>query len=109
MSDAKRIEHLFKHSLPFFNALGDPVRQKLMIMMMNGEHLSVKQLTAGTQLSRPTISHHLKVLKNAHLIIERKVGREIYYQPQPGDYFYTVKDLMDTIDKAIKEHTGDAK
>jgi ArsR family transcriptional regulator len=103
MSGHDKFAQLFTDSLPFFNALGDPVRQKLMLMMSQGEVLSVKQLTAGTELSRPTISHHLKVLKNAQLIVEHKVGREVYYRPQPGDYFKTVKQLVDMIDYAIKD------
>lgn len=78
-----------------------------MLMMLKGSKLSVKQLTAGTNLSRPTISHHLKILKKAHLITEHKVGREIYYQPQPGNYFVIVKELMDMIDSALKAKEGE--
>ena len=109
MIDTSEFERLFKESLPFFNALGDPVRQNLMLKMSKGDRLSVKELTVGTQLSRPAISHHLKVLKQAQLIVEHKVGREIYYQPQPGDYFNVVKELMDMIDEAMKQKDKETK
>ncbi|MEO5949958.1 MAG: metalloregulator ArsR/SmtB family transcription factor [Candidatus Saccharimonadales bacterium] len=109
MSESKKFQELFTKSLPFFNALGHPVRQKLMLMMTTGAQLSVKELTAGTKLSRPTVSHHLKILKNAHLIVEHKKGRETYYHPQPGEHFHTVKELIDTIDKAIKHNEGTTK
>lgn len=98
-----RIKVLFDKSQPFFNALGDPVRQDLLRFMMSGELLSVKELAAHTSLSRPTISHHLKVLKEANIITEHKKGREIFYRPQPGEYFYTVKELMDTIHEILQK------
>lgn len=101
----KRIEDtrvLFQKSQLFFAALGDPVRQELLISMMGPEWLSVKGLTSRTKLSRPTISHHLKVLKEANIIIEHKVGREIFYQPQPGENYAAVKELMNIIDQTIK-------
>lgn len=106
MQDVEKIRSLFTASRPFFTALCDPVRQDLMLDMMCGEWLSVKELTSRSKLSRPAISHHLKVLKDAHIIIEHKEGRQTFYRPQPGEYFYVVKELIDTIDTVInKEDT----
>lgn len=102
--NSKKLETLLHKSLPLFNALGDPVRQRLLLLLCKGERLSVNELTAGSNLSRPTISHHLKVLKNAQLIVEHKVGREVYYHPQPGEYYASVKELMDMIDDTIKRN-----
>ena len=65
--------------------------------MMDGEPKSVIELTAKTNLSRPTISHHLKVLKSAKILVEEKQGRKTYYSPQLGEYFYSVKELIDTV------------
>lgn len=101
----KRIDHvtsLFQRSRPFFSALGDPVRQTLLLTMLQGELLSVKELTQRTNLSRPTVSHHLKILKQAGIIVEQKKGRQIFYCPQPGEYFYIAKELLETIDKELK-------
>lgn len=97
------IRRLFKRNQAFFIALGDPIRQELLLSMMYGELLSVKELASRTSISRPTVSHHLKVLKNANIIAEHKKGRQIFYRPQPGEYFDVVKELIDTIDKAIKK------
>lgn len=98
MSDAKKMQRLFTKSLPLFNALGDPIRQQLLLLMMEGQRKSVAELTSYTSLSRPTISHHLKVLKEAHIVAETKEGRKIYYYPQMGKYFKPLKELVHTVD-----------
>ena len=103
MSDTKKVAKLFEQSLPFLTALGNSDRQRLLMLMIDGSRKSVAELTAHTDLSRPTISHHLKVLKDANMIVEHKEGRKIYYQPQAGEYFYTVKQLVDMIDELIKK------
>lgn len=103
MNDDDRARMLFQKSQLFFAALGDPVRQELLLNMMGSEMLSVKELTSKTNLSRPTISHHLKVLKQADIIVEHKEGREMFYRPQPGDNYQAVKELMKIIDRHIKE------
>lgn len=97
MSDSKKIRELFEQSLPLFTALGDPHRQQLIMLMIEGERKSVAELAAKTNLSRPTVSHHLKVLKNAHILNEEKVGTKTYYSPQMGEYFKPVKELVDIV------------
>jgi hypothetical protein len=49
MSDLERIRHLFKESLPLYNALGDPARQHLLLLMMEGQRISVAELAAITE------------------------------------------------------------
>ena len=41
------------------------------------------ELTAGFRVSRPAISRHLRVLRNAHLVREKKEGRQRIYQLEP--------------------------
>lgn len=108
MHDGTHLSKLFKQSLPFFTALGDEVRQQLLLLMMDGVSRSVSELTAQTLLSRPAVSHHLKILKQAGIIVEQKKGRHIYYRPQPGQYFETVKLLITEIDNAIKHGKASA-
>ena len=97
MQDAGRMRELFEESLPLFNALGDPIRQQLIMLMMEGERKSVAESAATMELPRPTVSHHLKVLKDAHILGEQKVGTKIYYCPQMGEYFRPVKELVDMV------------
>ena len=111
MHDAKKMRELFKESLPLFSALGDPIRQQLIMLMMEGERKSVAELAATMELPHPTVSHHLKVLKEAHILTEQKVGTKIYYCPQLGEYFRPVKELVDMVssievNKARVAHTS---
>lgn len=108
MSDAKKMQRLFKQSLPLFNALGHPIRQQLMLLMMEGRRKSVAELTAHTALSRPTVSHHLKILWDAHILAKTKEGRKTYYYPQMGDYFDPIKELVETV-VAITNQKGKTK
>jgi DNA-binding transcriptional ArsR family regulator len=102
MDKLEQIRELFKESQDFFNALGDPIRQELLLSMMGPEFLSVKELANRTKLTRPTISHHLKIMKNANIISEVKKGRQTFYRPQAGEKFYIVKELIKTIDTVIE-------
>lgn len=103
MSKEERICVLFEKSRAVLNALGDSVRQDLLLGMMGTEALSVQQLADRTSLSRPTISHHLRVLREAGIIVEYKKGRQIFYRIQRGEYFDTVKELILTLDTVIEE------
>jgi DNA-binding transcriptional ArsR family regulator len=103
MDNPNKLMDLFKKSLPFLSAIGDPTRQQLIVLISSSERLSVKELTAHTDLSRPTISHHLKVLMDAQIVVANKVGREIYYTLQPGEYFYVVEELVREVNKAVNK------
>lgn len=103
MNDLERVKKLLSQNLPLFNALGDATRQRLLALMMGNHPLSVKELAAAMHMSRPTISHHLMVLRAAKVVVEHKEGRRIYYKPQLGEYYHTVKELIDLIDTITKE------
>lgn len=96
MNQREKIRYLFAQNLPLFSALGDPVRQQLILFMLDGSRQSVAELASQTELSRPTISHHLKILKDAHLITSQKVGTKVYYSPQTGRQYELLRELADT-------------
>ncbi|WP_133916523.1 ArsR/SmtB family transcription factor [Streptomyces sp. NBC_00582] len=70
-----------------FKALGDPVRLRLMSMIASrgeGGEVCVCELTPAFDLSQPTISHHLKLLRQAGLIDCERRGTWVYYWALPG-------------------------
>jgi ArsR family transcriptional regulator, arsenate/arsenite/antimonite-responsive transcriptional repressor len=71
---------------PSFKALGDPVRLRLMSMIASREsgEICVCDLTPAFRLSGPTISHHLKVLREAGLVNSERRGTWVYYRPVPA-------------------------
>ncbi|MGH3777689.1 MAG: ArsR/SmtB family transcription factor [Pseudonocardiaceae bacterium] len=68
-----------------FKALGDPVRLRLLSVIASheGGEACVCELTVGFQVSGPTISHHLKVLRETGLIEGDRRGTWIYYRVLP--------------------------
>jgi DNA-binding transcriptional ArsR family regulator len=63
-------------------ALGDPTR--LAIFEMLGDHpQAVGQLAAGLPVSRPAVSQHLRVLKDARLVRDRRDGTRRIYELNP--------------------------
>ncbi len=68
-----------------FKALGDPVRLRLLslIAARSGGEVCVCELTGAFDLTGPTISHHLKVLREAGLIDGERRGTWVYYRVIP--------------------------
>lgn len=77
---------MFKEYSTVFEALSNPNRQLIMFTLAKkaeaGTPLTVRELADLTELSRPTISHHVKVLKKADLLIANNVGTKVYYKPK---------------------------
>jgi ArsR family transcriptional regulator len=69
-----------------FKALGDPVRLRLLSLIASraGGEVCVCDLTPAFDLSQPTISHHLKLLRQAGLIDCERRGTWVYYWVLPG-------------------------
>ena len=61
-----------------FVALGDEHRQRIMLTFEKGERLTVGQIAEVSTLSRPAVSHHLKILRTAEILAAEKIGKEVY-------------------------------
>jgi ArsR family transcriptional regulator len=71
-----------------FKALGDPIRLRLLSRITSAPEgeICVCDLTGDDfDVSGPTISHHLKVLREAGLIEGERRGTWVYYRPQPAN------------------------
>jgi ArsR family transcriptional regulator len=69
-----------KELVTVLKALGDEHRLKILQLMLD-EEKCVCEIIEQIELSQPTISHHLKVLKNADIILDRKEGKWVIYRP----------------------------
>lgn len=63
----------------FLVAVGDPIRQQI-LLLLSRERLNVQTLTDRIHLSRPAVSHQLKVLLDAGLLVQERHGRERVYR-----------------------------
>jgi ArsR family transcriptional regulator len=68
-----------------FKALSDPVRLRLLSLIASheGGEACVCDLTGTFDVSQPTISHHLKVLRDAGLVGSERRGTWVYYRVVP--------------------------
>lgn len=67
-----------------FEALGDPNRREILRLLGHGER-SVQQIAAALPISRPAVSRHLRLLKEAGLVAEEPRGtRRIYHLREQG-------------------------
>jgi DNA-binding transcriptional ArsR family regulator len=66
-----------------FAALSDPTRREVFERLADGPR-AVGELARGLPVSRPAVSQHLKVLKEAGLVIDRAEGARRVYQIDPA-------------------------
>ena len=61
-----------------FKALSDPSRRKIIELLKQGD-LTAGEIADHFDMTKPSISHHLNLLKQAHLVLAQKQGQNIIY------------------------------
>jgi DNA-binding transcriptional ArsR family regulator len=61
-----------------FKALSDPTRRKILEYLRDSD-MSAGEISEKFDISKPSISHHLNILKNAELVLWEKEGQNIIY------------------------------
>ncbi len=61
-----------------FKALSDPTRREILRLLSRGE-LTAGELASSFDMTKPSMSHHFTVLKDADLIFSRRDGQQIIY------------------------------
>ncbi len=62
-----------------FKALSDPTRRKILELLKQGS-LSAGDIAGHFDMTRPSISHHLDLLRQAGLVSSRKEGQYVFYE-----------------------------
>ena len=99
--------------MPALDALGDPTRRAIFELLASGP-LAVSELAQRLPVSRPAVSQHLKVLKEARLVAVRPLGTRRLYEVDPRgvaavrayfDTFWTdaLSAFKKTVDDTSKE------
>jgi len=63
-----------------FEAIADPTRRQLIRLLAEAKELPLHKLTEQFPMGRTAVSKHLAVLKEAHLVVDRRQGRETRYR-----------------------------
>lgn len=103
MYQVEQLSKNFAECSKILTAIGDETRQHLILEMMkmgNCNGVRVGEITEKTNLSRPAVSHHLQIMKNAGLVKVRKEGTMNFY------YFdmemKALELLTDTLREAVE-------
>lgn len=104
--DYEDLNRQFHTCMPLFIALGDEVRltiiETLMREQLTQSHgLNVKEITERINLSRPGISHHLKLLKDSGLINVRKEGTSNFYYLTLHKGIYELMNLGEALKQIL--------
>lgn len=112
MTTPEKLQEQFHRCMPLFMALGDEMRLSIIEVLTDeacrgadphgsihfeNHALSVNEITRRTSLSRPAISHHLKILKEAGLVNARREGTANCYYLTLGDSNRILMELGDRL------------
>ncbi len=80
-----------------FSALGDEIRLKIIHLLAQHEALCVCELQQAFDVEQPTISHHLKILREAHLVDVQRRGTWAYYSLRRDALKTLTRALLDVV------------
>lgn len=103
----------FASCTKILTAIGDETRQHLILEMIrqgNCNGVRVCQITKTTNLSRPAVSHHLQIMKEAGIVKVRKEGTKNYYyfdpEMEPFERLISTLQLARDICKELPDRSG---
>lgn len=85
-----------EETVRLLNAIRDPIRMDIIFLLAQNPPMNVGDISARFKVSRPAISHHLKVLKDAGIVQSEKIGQEIFYRL---NHVYVVLGLRNIADE----------
>lgn len=83
--------------MELLRALADKTRQEIIFLFIKKKELCVNDIAKEFSLSRPTISHHLSLMKRAKLLNSRKEGKEIYHSINKQYVIDTLSSILKNI------------
>lgn len=86
-----------------FQALADPTRRKI-LRLLRERDMTAGEIAEHFDMTKPSISHHLSVLKNANLVIDERKGQYIYYSLNTS----VVEELMGWFTEMLQWKGGKA-
>lgn len=93
----KKMSDEWRDVSELFVALGDEQRQRILLTFEPGERLNVTQIVSVSKLSRTTVSHHLKILRQANVLESEKIGKEVYFWINKRDISTVLQRVMDYV------------
>ena len=95
----------FQNCSSAFTAIGDPTRQKILLVLLENDlsGIRVGEIAEKAHLTRPSVSHHLQILKDAGIVAMRREGtRNYYYLSEDETQWKDLAELIDLIYASVK-------
>lgn len=87
-----------------FAALASPARREILRLLLEGPR-TVNDIASHFEMRRPSVSEHLRVLRDASLVSERRAGRERRYQLEP-DPLMDLRGWLHPYERFWRERLG---
>lgn len=100
---SKRTLTILSECIPVFTMLQDENRQQILMLLFDKKQMSVTELTDRLSLSRPAVSHHLKLLLDSGLVEVTKNGKERIYSLRMERAVGQLKKLLASLEKDTKD------
>lgn len=95
----------FKKCQNAFTAIGDETRQLILLVLLESDlsGIRVGEIAQRTHLTRPSVSHHLQILKKAGIIAMRREGtKNYYYLSDDETQWKEINDLISVIYTSVQ-------
>ncbi len=91
-----------ENALRIIEGIGDPIRIQIIFLLGRGKAMNVSEITEQFKVSRPAISHHLKILKDTGIVRSERIGQEIYYNLDQKNLVTSLRQIADAIDNCCE-------
>jgi DNA-binding transcriptional ArsR family regulator len=95
----KEAVKIFRECLPLLQTLSAEHRQDILLLLSDNGRMTVNEITEQLTLSRPAVSHHLKLLKNAGVVNVEQEGTLRYYRLSMKDSVLLLKKLLAALEQ----------
>ena len=95
---SKRTLNILSECIPIFTMLQDENRQQILMLLFDNESMTVSELTDKLALSRPAVSHHMKLLLDSGIVTVVKSGKERMYSLNMQKTVDQLKNLLASIE-----------
>ncbi|MED1949133.1 metalloregulator ArsR/SmtB family transcription factor [Brevibacillus centrosporus] len=99
----------FQKCIPVFETLKDPHRQKMIVKLCEQGEMTVNEIAEQSSLSRPAVSHHLKLLRQQGLIQVQQKGTQRFYSPSLQDAIHLLKELTNHLEQDVVNSPSNMK
>lgn len=96
MSEQQTMQ-LLKECIPIFSVLADENRHLILQLLLRNGEMNVNQITENLHLSRPAVSHHLKLMLQANAVSVKQIGKERYYAIAMTDEIRKLQQLVEAM------------